>query len=565
MKKGVIIGVLVVLFGIGAGAYYYFKGSDKHLQLVPKNAVFVGNIDFKSVLTKADIDKVKEMQWFKDMQGKMKEEASESPKDKKAMEVFEHPFSSGVNIMSDVYFFGAMYGEAFMGAMVFDIKDEAQFKESILKVEPKAKIVEEKGYKAVYDGHKMALAWNSTGAIVATVYDYDYQDSLQGFLKATFDRKKEESVLSNTYFQEYAKSKKDMSVFMNFNEFDKLTSALTRDNPFGGMMYSSMSGYLKGNYVWSNLEFQDDKILFTTVRKTDSDDKEAAKAGDWLDPKGFSEDHINSLTQKDIYALFAIAVNSEKVFAYYDKIPMVSMAKAQMAAAMEMDVKDIEKIFGGEFSFALVGFDKPAIDSTEVAMLQSLKEEDDSEYYGSDNYEDYPAYHNPMDDYPVPVFTFNFSSKNKDGLKKLLDKYQIAKTADGYYSYPLERKMNAYLVENKFGFTVTNSAEIAKKMATDGKLGTPPARVADLVKGKSSAVFFDMALDHYPLEIRNSMSKELGERNYNAFATYMQMFKDVTGSGNASNSEVSINLNEGKGNSLYRLLAQADVAYKMFK
>ena len=85
------------------------------------------------------------------------------------------------------------------------------------------------------------------------------------------------------------------------------------------------------------------------------------------------------------------------------------------------------------------------------------------------------------------------------------------------------------------------------------------------MKGKSSAVFFDMALDHYPLEIRNSMSKELGERNYNAFATYMQMFKDVTGSGNASNSEVSINLNEGKGNSLYRLLAQADVAYKMVK
>ncbi|MFN8288527.1 MAG: DUF4836 family protein [Chitinophagales bacterium] len=565
MKKGVIIGVLVILFGIGAGAYYYFKGSDKHLQLVPKNAVFVGNIDFKSVLTKADMDKVKEMQWFKDLQGKMKEEASDSPKDKKAMEVFEHPFSSGVNIMSDVYFFGAMYGEAFVGAMVFDIKDEDQFKESILKVKPEAKIVNEKDYKAVYDGSEMALAWNGTGAVVATVYDYELRDSLKGFLSSTFARKKEESVLANTFFQEYARSKKDMSVFMNFNEFDKLTSALTRDNPFGGMMYGSMSGYLKGNYVWSNLEFQDNKILFTTVRKTDSDDKDAAKPGDWLDPKGLSEEHINSLTQKDIYALFAIALNSEKVFAYYDKIPMISMGKAQIAAAMDMDVKSLEKIFGGEFSFALVGFDKPAVDSSALAMAEAIKAEDDSEYYGSDNYEDYPAYHNPMDDYPVPVFTFNFSSNNKEGVQKLLAKYGITKTADGYYTYPLERNMNTYLIENKFGYTVTNSVEVAKKMATDGKLGPPPARVADLVKGKSSAVFFDMVLDHYPLEIRNSMSKEMGERNYNAFATYMQLFKDVTGSGNASNSEVSINLNEGKGNSLYRLLAQADVAYKMVK
>ncbi len=564
MKKGVIIGVLVVLFGIGAGAYYYFKGSDKHLQLVPKNAVFVGNIDFKSVLTKADIDKVKEMQWFKDLQGKMKEEASDSPKDKKAMEVFEHPFSSGVNIMSDVYFFGAMYGEAFVGAMVFDIKDEEQFKESILKVKPEAKIVNEKGYKAVYDGDEMALAWNGTGAVVATVYDYELRDSLKGFLSSTFARKKDESVLSNTFFQEYARGKKDMSVFLNFNEFDKLTSALTRANPFGSMMYSSMSGYLKGNYVWTNLEFQDDKILFTTVRKTDSEDKEA-KEGDWLNPKGFSEDHINSLTQKDIYALFAVAMNSEKVFAYYDKIPMVSMAKAQIAAAMQMDVKEMEKIFGGEFSFALVGFDKPVVDSTEVAMLQSLKEEDDSEYYGSDDYEDYPAYHNPMDDYPVPVFTFNFSSNNKEGVKKVLEKYQIQKSVDGYFTYPLDGKMSAYLVENKFGFTVTNNVDLAKKMATDGKLGTPPARVADLVKGKSSAMFFDMALEHYPLEIRNTMSKEMGDRNYNAFATYMQLFKDVTGSGNATNSEVAINLSEGKGNSLYRLLAQADVAYKMVK
>lgn len=548
--------MLVAIFGLGSAAYFYFlKGSSKHLQLVPKNAVFVVNADFKSLLSKADMDKVKELDWYKDLQKKMKEE-THSEKDKKAMEVFDHPFSSGVNIMSDVYVFGAVYGEAFVSALVFDIKDAGQFKESVMKLNPDAKITDESGFQSFQADRNTLIAWNGTGGLAVMVYDRDMRDSLKGFVKTAFSQSKEESVLGNKFFAEYNKSKKDISVFVNYNEFDKLGAALMRDNPYGSIAYSTMSGYLKGNYTWTNLDFQDNRILISSERRVDEGVEDKSNI---LKTEGICEDHKNCISNKDVYMLFAIAMDADKFYALFNKIPMIALGEQQLAAGLGMSVSDMEKMFGGEMSFALVDFKKPI--SQETAMVDDKKKEDDP--YG-DDYDSWESYHNPMDDYPMPVFTFNFSSNNKAGVESLMAK-DMQKNADGYYVYPAEKNININVAENKFGFTVTNSDDIAKTVAKDGKLSAPPARVAELLNGKSSAMFWDLDLEHYPIEVRDNISKSVGERDYNGLAAYMKLFKDVTGSGDTKKSEVSINLTDGSGNSLYRLLAQADVAYKAVK
>jgi len=64
--------------------------------------------------------------------------------------------------------------------------------------------------------------------------------------------------------------------------------------------------------------------------------------------------------------------------------------------------------------------------------------------------------------------------------------------------------------------------------------------------------------------LRDMASAALG-KNYQAFAAYMAMFKDVIAKGNQQDSEVALNLTQGDDNSLYRFFAQADESYKIVK
>jgi len=80
-----------------------------------------------------------------------------------------------------------------------------------------------------------------------------------------------------------------------------------------------------------------------------------------------------------------------------------------------------------------------------------------------------------------------------------------------------------------------------------------------------ASMYIDLNFSHYPLSLRNYFSKEAGEGTYNQFMTYTKVLKDFRASGKFSDGEANLNLEEGPGNSLYRLIAQADEVYKISK
>ncbi len=560
MKKWLIGGLLVALVGVSAGVYFYFRGSEKHLQLIPKNAMIVGSIDYKSLMDKADAGKLKDLEWFKAYQ-KTKDDAFKSEKDKNIKEVFDNPLSCGINIMSDLFYYAAPFEESTIGALVFDINSDSKFEATVKKLAPESKIESGKGYKAIYQGRSAALGWNSTGGIFVFIknrnYDYDTPDSTaQHFLAASFARTKEESILSNKYFQEYNKGKKDLSLFMNFGELANFSTKMS-DDPMTAMLTGSLSGQLKDMYSWMNLDFQDNRILLTTQTRSDNPDFEKLAI---LKKDGISDVHAKCITSKDVYAMVAIAVDPAKLFEYYEKVPTIKDGIGTAATLIGMNSDELKKLFGGEFSIALVDFKaQEAPPVSEATATASSEEAKDSEYESLDEY--YEPRRDPLDDFPIPVFTCNFTSNNKEGLKTLIEKY-MPKGEAPYYSFPVSSKMTLYMVENKNGFTIMNDVTLADAIAKNGTLAELPANVKGLVNGKASAFYMDMNVDHYPLALRTSMSNTMGEANYKAFNDYMKLFKDVTGSGSQTSSELALNLNEGKGNSLYRILAQIDIVYK---
>ena len=164
---------------------------------------------------------------------------------------------------------------------------------------------------------------------------------------------------------------------------------------------------------------------------------------------------------------------------------------------------------------------------------------------------------------PLPIFTVNFSSKNKDGVKKLLEG-KLPLNSDGYYHMNLYNYIDINLAPNKFGYTLTNDESIAKTIAGGGTAGSLPDKVNDLAKNNPYVFYMNLDLNSYPQPLRDVASQALG-KNYQAFAAYMGMFKDVVAKGSQTDSELSINLTPGDGNSLYRFFAQVDESYKIMK
>jgi uncharacterized protein DUF4836 len=547
MKKSVVGIILLILLIVGGGiaaVYLYFKGSDKHLQLIPKDAMFVATVDFKSLAVKSDFNKIKELNWYKDMQKQLAEETKSNDKSKGLNEVINHPLSCGINLLSDVYIFAANQGSTgIAGGLIFDIKDADAFEKTIMKLAPDAKIQSASNYKWV-EQNEMALAWSKTGAIVAGSFDKSGTSKLTDFLDATFKRSLGESILANDQFKKFNSNRKDISYFMNMNEFYTCLAHVNPD-PGTGAMMSSMGGNFKDVYMWTNCDFQTDRVLTTAHMEIP---EASVKALATLSASGLSEDHLKSITTKDCYMLIAMSCDPDKIFAMYESNPKIKESLDGVAAMTGMSTKDLEHIFGGEISIALTDFKKMGggeqagnSDDPNAMMQQQM-----------------------MANIPMPVVTINFSSKNKEGLKKLLEG-KLPLNADGYYHMNMYGYVNVNLAPNKFGFTLTNDDATAKTIAGGGTLGSLPANINDLAKNNPMVVYANLDWNSYPQNLRDLASQSLGDKNYKAFTAYMSIFKDFQIKGGQRDSEMALNLTPGSGNSLYRFFAQGDEVYKIMK
>lgn len=544
MKK-ILIGLAVLAVVGAAGAYFYFKGTTKHLQLVPKDAAVVMMVDFKSIALKSDFSKIKELKWVKELQNSSKAGEKSDSTDQKLKEIFENPMSTGINLMSNAYLFAAKNGEKdICGGIIFDIKDAAKFEETIKKVDPKAEISAEKNYKMMLS-NGIALAWSSTGGIVGGTSQMS-KEKTTAFLDATFSRTESESILSNQMFEKFEKGMKDFNMFVNFSEAMKLAKIMPGNNAAFVSALGINGDAYKDMYSWAYLDFGNDKISMNS--HAEAPEATLAKL-QILKSGGICSEHQNLITKKNVYAIFTANLDIDKLFSYYETIPSVKSYEQQVSQMLNMPVADLKNIIGGEISLALtdVKGNVPAASNTSGDM-----DEDDMSSAKSL--------------IPVmPTIVFNFSSKNKDGVNKLLGMYTGGKNADGFYSMPLPVGTSINVVENKIGFTVTNDKDMAGTIAAKGSLGPLPANVIDLVKNNSSMMYMNLNIDEYPADLKTIVTAASADKSVAAVLAYMKLFKDITVAGNTHDSKLDLNFNKGEGNTLYRLFSQGDVAYDIAK
>ncbi len=530
MKKIIIILIITGIIAAGAGtAYYYFKGTDKHLQLIPQNAMLIGTIDYLSLTSKADMQKLQGMEFFKDFVAKIKTEGQKQEGDKWA-EVLKSPLSSGINLLSDIYFFTVRYGGKNVMAVDIDIRDENRFMDFLKKVMPDSlKVSTGKNFKAIYNT-SWGMAWNSHGLLIASM-EYQGDSLLSKFFEDCFNRPRQQSIMNNKFFREFEASKKDISLFVNMGEYYRYNYPAEI-----ATMTAPVSKWLEETYFIVNTTFENNRVHTTWDMKNSNGETDKIN---YLKDKGLPSDILGMITLKETYILLSASISPKKILSLMDEIAFLKNGKEEFAMQNGLTPKDLETIFDGDIVFSLNDF-LPA---------QSPANAGEPNPYYTENV------------FPHACFSVNFSSGNKAAVKKLLTDKMMLRT-DNIYTVSLDKNYTLYLAENKTGFTFTDDSLLAKSVSANKLSNVLKKDLSENMCNYPACSYIDLNFSEYPLPLRNYVSKMTGESFYNRFMTYTRILKDIRAYGKFSNGEINLDLTDGPGNSLYRLIAQGDELYK---
>lgn len=542
---GLIVGVVVL--GVGTFiALRFFKGSDKHLILVPRNATFVMRFDVKSLADKiyANGD-IKQTKLYKELEKKSTDADAES---KVIAQILRDPSSLGINIFSDVYYYMYNTKSVNYNAFVLDIKDLEDFNRTVLKF-PHAKdnLVKGKEFNYIKLNSRSIMAWNNTGLLMLNkeyswFYDESPNESIEKVVKGFMTMSKESSIKSDKDFMAYIDNKDDISMYLSYEKFNRMLQVknLGEDDETAKTLKM-----LNGVAVGVGLEFEDDAIV---GKSKVLGDLKAYEKFNYMGKSGLSEKALSVICKDKLLAMIGLNFDVDKLISVIGNISGdekgIRRGIEEMAGDMGLTSKQLISAIGSELSIALLGFETRTIQSQDYAMN-----------FETGNYEFVPV----TKLVAMPVMTMSMEVKNNPIFEKILSKMPSQLLADGSRKVPLHLfdSTYAYLVLKDKILFMSNDEKIAAKVQKEGSLGSiTNSEVKDLAKDHPMSFYLDLDVKKYQA-LANAYGMS-GGQVMTYFTNYMALFKDVTGYYKGYNSEMRINFNKGKGNSLYRLVKQMD-------
>lgn len=153
------------LFACNGGSLGSAKLGETAATAVPENSSMVVGINLKSLMEKADMDAVKEMEFYKDMVAEAARQQGET-----MAKILENPEKSGIDLNENAYFFMDMEGKEQNGLIgfTFKIADEGDFETLVKESDMDAE--KGKGYQYAVNNESV-VAWNGTIGFVGTIAD----------------------------------------------------------------------------------------------------------------------------------------------------------------------------------------------------------------------------------------------------------------------------------------------------------------------------------------------------------------------------------------------------------
>ncbi|NNV55423.1 DUF4836 family protein [Panacibacter sp. KCS-6] len=341
------LGLVLILFATSCK-----KSVPEQTKYIPKDAMFVVDMDWKSLATKAATANIK---WDSLFNASVK--SSDDSAASKGIKMLEDFTNSGIDLESNVFVFmkmggSMMSGQSVSGGAVAAMKDAGKF-ESYLKQQGLTDIKKGSNYSYITIEDALNIGWNEDVVIMAaagnTTQGGDDKTTTGNPLAALFAQKEDESIAAIPEFVDLMAEKGDMLFWTN-------SSSMMSSVPLLGM--TKFADLLQNSYGAGVINFDNGKLTGNFKSYSGKD-----LAAIWDKYKG-------PVANMDMINQYPAPVTGFASFSFNPQIlvEIIRFGGMEATANQYMEklgftLDDITKAFKGEFAIA---FSDIAIKETEM-------------------------------------------------------------------------------------------------------------------------------------------------------------------------------------------------------
>lgn len=541
MKKIILASAGVLVISLALGWYFIFGRSNDLLPYVPDNAIAVGKVNVKSLLTKMDFEKIKKEDKVADQMDEVKNEMPDF-----LAEAMDSPLSTGIDPFKDPVAFLTLDKKSGQPqfSILMSVQSQEKFGEFLKKLEAeldlnyKFRKDEEKDFEKAYPENvtdrNHAIAWNGD-VVILSFQDGSFEDdTMLDLVENTLFLDEERRLTNLEAFNEFESNLADADVFLNLQAILQENKNLDLPEAF-----TSQIDNLNGASL--HLGFQDESIDLALHMYYK--DKELAEKNNFLGGPNDSKITKYLTSNGKTIGAMALSLKMENLIDLIQKLDEENAINEGLMAGLSLSLDHFEKMLSGSMALSLT----------------ELKKVEVTEYESSFQYDPYSGQifeeQTPVTfEKTVPIFNYQLGISDANLGSKLLGKLEelnlIVKEGDVYIIENSEFGALNLVAKNDL-WIISNDPKVAN-LAGNGEWAAPQNE--DLNKALTSeAVGMYLSLDINEYGTAEDVQDLKNEANFEDVEELANLLKNVNGYGNNESIHLNIGLKPGEGNSLYRL------------
>ncbi len=352
-----------------ASAAFLFSSCSKKNEvgkMIPKNAMFVMELNTKSLREKITWDDIKQTSWFR-------EAYSDSSTKDWTKKLLDNPENSGIDLNGSLIFFVSK-NSATEGDIVLEgtIKSESDFGDFNKNLDSSATIKKDGDLNMLFLKDETVVAWNDKHFVYA--FDagqamkfnpmnnssfnqsnvaplVDKSVTLAAVCKSVFSLKSDSSLAGSDKFTNLLKEKGDMHAWINTEEIMKSSSSL------GMLGMLKLDVFFKDNISTYTVNFDNGKI---DVSQKGYAGKEFSDFLQKYSGSGINTDMIKTIPSQNIFGVFAFNFKPESIKELIKLTGMDGMLNSQ-TSQLGFNLDDFVKANKGDITLAISDVTMPNI------------------------------------------------------------------------------------------------------------------------------------------------------------------------------------------------------------
>lgn len=450
-----------------------------HARYIPKDAVVVAGINFKSLSKKIAWSAITGSQLFKEMQNHVPEKSS-----KDAMNGID---KAGLDVANTFYVYvkrDARFKDGNKVTALVPLSDAGQWEAYVKMVFPKADIKEHDNHKETMLSKGMYAGWNKKLLIFMSITSTpDYKAMTEGGMTETqnpqvddatmqaemnnaFNITADNAITGNKHFTKLETDGHDVTIWVNYEQIM---------NQMSGSMAEKMGMSLSSNlwkdaaFAWG-FDFKKGKITGDMLYYMSPDMYEFGKQ---FGSASADADMISRLPSQNMDMLMAIHLAPEGIKTMLEKMNMLGLANLGLAT-QGMTVDDVLDGFTGDMAFVMNDFSLRTEKVTDTFMGQAVTHQNQK---------------------PNISMSYVLKIKKKEKFNKLLKmvKDMGLPASQNGFTVPLDEKDSIYIMINDQYAVASNRKANAEGMLQGTfKSQKLPENVSSVVNGHPCSIFVDV-------------------------------------------------------------------------